>query len=234
MGAYAKTAPGERLTYRPSDLSRYEGEPFCLRITPEDLDLERCFFVYLDEKFEDYSLRRLFQTYFVAPKPDQLDEMESWLEPWLRIDPMLPKKYALLRQMIAKVHARSGKIQFHINHGPGPVNTEDTVRSHLGTSVFVDGSFDDKILDVVLEFSAADEPMPELDQWARFDPIDTTVATAGMGEGMRHAGPNVNRRSVLGQLVLFLIAMLTLPFLLFSCRGRRIGNGGGGFGGGML
>src|SRR3954451_5407748 len=87
MGAYAKTAPGERLTYRPLDLSRHEGEPFCLRITPEDIELERCFFVYLDEKFEDYSLRRLFQTYFVAPKPDHVDEMEAWLEPWLRIDP---------------------------------------------------------------------------------------------------------------------------------------------------
>ena len=119
MGAYAKTAPGERLTYRPDDLSRYEGEPFCLRITPEDIDLERCFFVYLDETFEDSSLRRLFQTYFVAPKPDNVDEMASWLEPWLRIDPMLPKKYALLRQMIAKVHARSGKVLFYINHGPG-------------------------------------------------------------------------------------------------------------------
>ena len=168
MGAYAKTALGERLTYRPPDLSRYEGEPFCLRITPEDIDLERCFFVYLDETFEDYSLRRLFQTYFVAPKPDHLDEMESWLEPWLRIDPMLPKKYMLLRQMIAKVHARSGKILFYINHGPGPVNTEDTVRSHLGTSVFDDGSFDDKILDLVLEFHADEEPLPELDQWAQF------------------------------------------------------------------
>ena len=55
--AYAKAAHGERLTYRPPDLSRYEGEPFCLRITPEDIDLERCFFVYLDETLEDQSLR---------------------------------------------------------------------------------------------------------------------------------------------------------------------------------
>src|SRR6476661_7592096 len=73
MGAYAKTAPGEQLTYRPADLSRYEGEPFCLRITPEDIDLERCFFVYLDEKFEGDSLRWLFQTYFIAPRPDSVD-----------------------------------------------------------------------------------------------------------------------------------------------------------------
>src|SRR3954463_11792835 len=76
MGAYAKTAPGERLTYRPLDLSRYEGERFCLRITPEDIDLERCFFVYLDETFEDDSLRRLFQTYFVAPEPGHVAEMQ--------------------------------------------------------------------------------------------------------------------------------------------------------------
>lgn len=177
MGAYAKTAPGERLAYRPLDLSRYEGEPFCLRITPEDTDLERCFFVYLDEPFEDYSIRRLFQTYFVAPKPDHVDEMESRFERWLIIDPMLPKKYALLRQMIAKVHSRAGKVLFYINHGPGPVNTEDTVRSHLGTSVFADGSFDDKILDLVLEFHAGDEPLPELDQWAQFKRTDTSRVT---------------------------------------------------------
>ncbi|MDB5348912.1 MAG: hypothetical protein JWN86_159 [Planctomycetota bacterium] len=226
MGAYAKTAPGERLTYRPADLSRYDGERFCLRITPEDIDLERCFFVYLDETFEEDSLRRLFQTYFVAPKPDAVDEMQSWLEPWLRIDPMLPKKYALLRQMIARVNASSGKIQFHINHGPGPVNSEDTVRSHLGTSVFADGSFDDKILDLVLEFHAEDETLPELDQWARFSQISTSGAT----------GPTsrVKRRRFVSQLVMGLVAVLTLPLMLFSCRGNNNGNGGGGFGGGML
>ena len=226
MGAYAKTAPGERLTYRPLDLRRYEGEPFCLRITPEDIDLERCFFVYLGEKFEDDSIRRLFQAYFFAPKPDQLDEMESWLEPWLRIDPMLPKKYALLRQMIAKVHARSGKIQFHINHGPGPVNTEDTVRNHLGTSVFDDGSFNDKILDLVLEFHADEEPLAELDQWAQFNRTDTSGVT----------GPTarVKRRRFLTQIVLALVAVFTLPLLLFSCRGNNNGNARGGFGGGML
>jgi hypothetical protein len=226
MGAYAKTAPGETLTYQPSNLSKYEGEPFCLRITPEDLDLERCFFVYLDEKFEDYSLRWLFQTYFVAPKANDVDEMESWLEAWLRIDPMLTKKYALLRQMIAGVHARSGKILFHINHGPGPVNTEDTVRSHLGTSVFDDGSFNDKILDLVLEFHADDEPLLELDQWAQFTRTSTSGAT----------GPTalVRRRRVLTQVVVALVALITFPLMFFSCRGINNGNAGRGFGGGML
>jgi hypothetical protein len=226
MGAYAKTAPGERLTYRPIDLSRYEGEPFCLRITPEDIDLERCFFVYLDEAFEDYSLHRLFQTYFIAPKPDHVDEMESRLEPWLRIDPMLPKKYALLRQMIAKVHAQSGKILFHINHGPGPVNTEDTVRSHLGTSIFADGSYNDKILDLVLEFHADLEPVAELDQWAHFSRTDTS-GTIGPTAGVR-------RRRFLVRLVMGLLALISVPLLLFSCRGNNNGNPRGGFGGGML
>jgi hypothetical protein len=228
VSTYAKTATGERLTYRPPNLHRYAGEQFCLRITPEDIDLDRCFFVYLDERFEGYSLRKLFQTYFIAPGPDQEAEMASWLEPWLHMDPMLPKKRMLLRQMFAKVREHSGKVLFYINHGPGPVNLEDTVRDHLGTSVFDDGSFDDKILDVVLEFYADDVPLPELDQWARFDPIDTTGAGA--------AGPasGTNRRSHIGSLVGFLIAMLSLPFLLFSCRGGRGGNAGGGFGGGML
>src|SRR5215469_3076618 len=123
MGAYAKTAPGERLTYRPLDLSGYEGEPFCLRITPEDIDLERCFFVYLDEKFEDYSVGRLFRMFFDGPTAHNRDEMENWLEPWLRVDPMLPKKYLLLRQMINKAH--SGKILLYITHGPGPISPDD-------------------------------------------------------------------------------------------------------------
>jgi hypothetical protein len=225
MGAYAKTAPGERLTYSPSDLDAYQGEPFCLRITPEDLDLERCFFVYLDESFESDSLHRLFQTYFVAPKPGAVDEMEAWLEPWLRVDPMLPKKYALLRQVIARVHAASGQVQFHINHGPGPVNPGDTVRSHLGTSVFIDGSFDDKILDLVLEFHADDLPLPELDQWAQFRRTSTV--------GVLGPTSRVRRRRFLTQAGLALVALITLPLLLFSCRNNN-GNGGGGFGGGML
>lgn len=224
MGAYAKTATGERLQYRPADLSRYDGERFCLRITPEDIDLERCFFVYLDEQFEESSIRRLFQTYFGAPKPDAVDEMESWLEPWLRVDPMLSKKYALLRQMIAGTYARSGRIEFYINHGPGPINTEDSVRSHLGTSVFADGSFDDKILDLVLEFHTDEEPMTELWQWAQFPRTQTSGVT----------GPTarVKRRRFLSRLALAVIALLTFPLLLFSCRGNN-GNGGG-FGGGML
>jgi hypothetical protein len=226
MGAYAKTAPGERLTYRPLDLSGYEGEPFCLRITPEDIDLERCFFVYLDESFEDYSLRRLFQEYFVAPKPDRVDEIQSRLERWLRIDPMLPKKYMLLRQMIAKVQVRSGRILYYINHGPGPVNTEDTVRSHLGTSVFADGSFDDKILDIVLEFHADEEPLAELDQWAQFRRTDTSGTT----------GPTsrVRRRRFVAQLIMAVIGLVTLPLMIFSCRGNNNGRPGGGFWGGML
>ena len=71
MSTYAKTAPGENLTYRPVDLRDYEGEQFCLRITLDDVELERCFFVYIDEEFEDYSLRKLFVTYFIAPGPEQ-------------------------------------------------------------------------------------------------------------------------------------------------------------------
>lgn len=224
MGTYAKTATGETLTYRPPDLSGYEGEPFCLRITPEDIDLERCFFVYLNESFEDSSIHRLFQTYFFAPKPDHVDEMEAWLEPWLRIDPTLPKKYLMLRQMIARVHARSGRVLFYINHGPGPINTQDTVRSHLGTSVFADGSYDDKILDIVLEFHADDTPLPELDQWAQFRRTETAGTT----------GPTsrVRRRRFVTMLLMILFGLFTFPLMLFSC--RRNNNGAGGFWGGML
>ena len=229
MSAYAKTSAGERLTYRPHNLHEYAGEQFCLRITPGDIDLDRCFFVYLDERFEGYSLRRLLQTYFMAPGPQQEAEMAAWMEPWLHIDPMLPKKRMLLRQMFARVREHSGKVLFHINHGPGPVNAEDTVRSHLGTSVFDDGSFDDKILDLVLEFHADGEPMPEMYQWAHFDRTDTAAVARGTKGPTR---PMTNRRSILGQMIVLLIAVLSLPFLLFSCRGGR--NGPGGFGGGML
>ncbi len=226
MGAYAKTAPGERLTYQPSNLSRYEGEPFCLRITPEDTELDRCFFVYLDERLEHDSIRSLMQSYFLSPRPEQVKEMDGWLEAWLGVDPLLHKKYALLRQMIAQVQARGGKLMYHINHGPGPVNTEDSIHSHLGTSVFDNGSFNDKILDLVLEFHCHEEARAELVQWALFPPSNTSGVT----------GPTVRvgRRRFLSRLALALLALLTFPLMLFSCRGNRNGNGGGGFGGGML
>ena len=127
--------------------------------------------------------------------------------------------------MIAGVHARSGKVLFYINHGPGPIDPEDTVRDHLGTSVFDDGSFDDKILDVVLEFYADDEPLPELDQWEQFRPTSTSGAT----------GPTarVRRRHFLTRLSLAVVALITLPVLIFSCRANNNGNARG-FGGGML
>jgi hypothetical protein len=235
MGAYAKTAVGEKLTYRPPNLDRYVGEPFCLRITPEDVELERCFFVYLDEKFEDYAIGRLFQTYFIAPGGHHVEEMEDWLAPWLRVDSMLLKKYMLLRRMIAKVRARSGKVLFHINHGPGPINPDDSVRSHLGTSVFDDGSFDDKILDLVLEFHPDDETLPDLAEWGHLPRTSTAGAT----------GPTrrVKRRKFLSRLVLGVIAIITLPFTIFSCRFNNNGpngqnnqngaNGGGFMGGGL-
>lgn len=227
VSTYAKIAFGERLKYQPANLHKYAGEQFCLRITPEHMDLDRCFFVYLDERFEGYSIRKLLQTYIFMPGIEQEAEMTSWLNPWLRMDPMLPKKRMLLRQMAARVREHSGKVLFYINHGPaGPINPEDPVYSHLGTSVFSDGSFDDKILDVVLEFHADGEPLPELAQWARFDPVDTLGATKqGPGTGS-------NRRSILRNLIIGLVAILTLPFLLFSC--NRLNNGNGGFGGGML
>jgi hypothetical protein len=239
--AYVKTAIGETLAYRPTDLQRYDGEQFCLRITPEDVDLDRCFFVYLDERFEGYSLRQLFQTYFIDPGPEQEAEMASWLEPWLYMDPILPKKRMLLRRMFAKVREQSGKVLFYINHGPGPIDPGDTVRSHLGTSVFDDGSFDDKILDVVLEFHAGEdnEPLPELEQWDQFDPIDTTV-------GAENPMARTTRRNVLVLLlVMFVVGVFSLPMLIFGrWLGRRRvpngnaggggGGGGGAFGGGML
>lgn len=224
MSAYAKTAIGETLTYRPLDLDRYRGEQFCLRITPEDIDLDRCFFVYLDERFEGSSLGGLFRAYFAAPGPAEEAEMASWLEPWLSLDPTLPKKYMLLRQMIAKVHEQSGKVLAYINHGPGPVDPKDLVCRHLGSSVFDDGSFDDKILDLVLAFHAEEEPLAELRQWRRFDPIDTT----------RAQGSDTRRRNVLVSLALLFVAILSLPFLLFNRNREPNGNGGGGFGGGML
>ncbi len=223
MTAYAKTALGEKLTYRPLDLDRYAGEQFCLRITPEDIELDRCFFVYLDERFEHSSIGSLFQNYFFAPGAAEEAEMASWLDRWLYMDPTLRKKYVLLQQMIAKVHEQGGKVLYYINHGPGPIDPNDLVRRHLGTSVFSDGSFDDKILDVVIVFNAEEEPRAELSQWRRFRPIDTTVA--------KGSGASPTRRSALGSCLVALIAIFSLPFLLYSCRQNQNNNG---FGGGML
>ena len=92
--------------------------------------------------------------------------------------------------------------------------------------MFADGSFNDKILDLVVEFHVDDESLPELDQWAQFRRTSTAGTT----------GPTarVKRRRFVAQLIMAVIGLLTLPLLLFSCRGNNNGNRGGGFGGGML
>ena len=108
MGVYAKTAPGERLTYRPHDLSQYEGEPFCLRITPGTSTWSVASSSTSTRRSRTIPSAGCSRRTSSPPSPTQVDEMESWMEPWLRIDPMLPKKYALLRQMIAKVQAQFG------------------------------------------------------------------------------------------------------------------------------
>ena len=225
MSAYAKSAPGERLTYAPPDLWKYEGEQFCLRITPDDFDLERCFFVYLDESYEDYSIGKLLQTFFISPSDEHQNEIMTRVAAWYRVDPSLTEKYFILSELIRWMRGGSGQMVIYINNGPGPINDNDMVRTHLGTSVFDDGSFNDKILDIVLEFHFhEDEPFFELEQWAEFDPSRTVGVT----------GPTarVKRRSALGKIGLLLVAIFAFPLLFFSCRGEN--NGGGGFGGGML
>lgn len=222
MSAYAKTAAGETLRYQPSNLDRWAGEPFCLRITVEDMALERCFFLYLDEGQQYESIRSILQQYFVAPKPDRVEEVQTLMEKWLKVDPMLPKKYMLLQQLITRFHQGAGQMFVYVNHGPGPLRLEETVESHLGTSVFADGSFNDKILDLVLEFHSDDDALMELQQWDQFAFTDTTGVT----------GPTrfVKRRKI-SQAIFVLIMLLTMPFLFFSCQDKNNGNG---FGGGML
>ena len=91
--------------------------------------------------------------------------------------------------------------------------------------MFADGSFDDKILDLVLEFHADDEPLPELDQWAQFKRTDTSGVT----------GPTarVRRRRFVTMLVMALIGLFTLPLHAVQLQ-RETSNVSGGFGGGML
>ncbi len=229
MGLFNKTAYGEQLTYPARDLDDYSGEQFCLRITVDEMDLDRCFFVYIDERFEEYTLRKLFQTYFIAPGPDQDSEMASWLEPWKQLDPMLAQKDVLLRQMFASVREYSGTITYHINQGPSPVDLEDRVRDHLGTSVFEDGTFNDKILDIVLQFRVDGQRLPEQAEWEKFAPVDTTLVTEELA-----TGGGTKRRSFFGWFAL-LVGIISLPTLGAGCSSKDDDDKrGGGFIGGAL
>ena len=224
MGAYAKTAPGERLTYpaRPEPVRRGAVLP------PHHAGGHRPGALLLR-----LSRRGVRRPYAPPVVPDVLRRPQA--RPGGR-DAFPDGAMAAHRPDAAEeIHDAPsddrqgpravGTVLFHINHGPGPVNTEHSVRSHLGTSVFADGSFDDKILDLVLEFHADDLPLPELDQWAQF----RRTSTAGTH------GPTarVRRRRFVTMLVAAVIGIITLPLMLFSCRGNN-GNRGGGFGGGML
>jgi hypothetical protein len=229
---YRKRAVGEKLTYPAPNLSRYRGEKFCFRITLGDMHLDSCFFVYLDERFEDVSLRRLFENYLITPTSEQIAEMESWLASWKGLDPNLSKKYSLLRQMFAKIQERSGSVTYHINHGPSNFNLGDTVQRHLGTSIFDDNSYNDKILDVVLEFRITGNAPREQREWKQFGLIHSPPSSpSGQESSWQSSDPD--RRDVLN-FILGVAAVLVLPFLVFSCMSDEGSSGGSGYVGGGL
>ena len=223
MRTYAKTAKGETLTYRPSNLNSYDGEQFCLRITLDDQELERCFFVYIDERFEGYSLRKLLQTYLIQPDPEHSEELAGWLGPWMSVDSTLLKKCTLLQQMFGRVRDGSSSVTYHINHGPSHLNLDDPVRSHLGSSVFEDGSFNDKILDVVLDFRVEGGVPPEVEQWTLFPLVDTSTLTE-----IPHSA-RIRRRGLFG------IFGILVALLFIGCGGtNRDDENRDGFQGGAL
>ena len=217
MGKYNKSVAGERLRYGSPKLSRYAGQKFCLRVTLGENHLETCFFVYLDEGLEQMEIGKLFETGFRNPTPERIQEIEHLLDTGTDSD--LPTKYRLLRKLFEKVDQNRCTVRFHINHGPSNFNLEDTIATHLGTSVWDNGEHDDKILDIVLDFAQASssQPTPEKVNWNEL------------------SGSVLSRRELMegyGELVM--VGIFAVMFIgIRSCSDTET-NAGGGFAGGAL
>jgi hypothetical protein len=158
---YQKTACGEVLCYRPASLKAYEGQDFCLRITLDQAPLDDCFFVYLPEYWEAWSIQELFSFYFERVSVSALEELQQRLD--CQYDPDLPKRYSLLRSLFEKVSIGESRVSFYVNHG-SVLELSQTIREHLGTSIWESGEHQDKILDLVLEF----RPRVQREQVFRF------------------------------------------------------------------
>jgi hypothetical protein len=108
------------------------------------------FFVYLPEGIEKMSIGDFLMSYFQNPSPQNIAFIQERLA--LEVDNKLPQKYELLRSKFTGVNQGTFELEIHINHGPNRVLEGDSIYQHLGTSVWDTGEYDDKILDLVLDF----------------------------------------------------------------------------------
>jgi DNA-directed RNA polymerase subunit RPC12/RpoP len=150
--SYRKKAFGETLRYRPPNLHDYAGKQFCLRITLSDFHLDSCFFCYLDDKWEQASISQLLRHFFDVPSESARSFMYNEISRWSKVDQHLVDKYRLLQILFAKARNKQLVISTHVNNGPEVLSTSDAIHTHLGTSIWTDGKYNDKILDLVLVF----------------------------------------------------------------------------------
>jgi hypothetical protein len=227
MGQFEKKCPDEILRYRPPNLSAYAGQRFCLRITLGYFDLDSCFFVYLDESCESLTIRSLFKSFFTTSNPANIRKMKSLLD--ARIDPNIHRKYWLLRKLFQRAASKECEVTFHINNGPSNFDLRDTVADHLGTSVWTDGRYNDKILDIVLVFTPrpSSQLPPELLKWKQLGLIHGSEPVYMLaGEGDRRDFSE----QILGWMI---VAAVAFPLLLwYAC--SQDDDTGESFSGGAL
>lgn len=151
-GTYKKVAPGEELVYQSPNLPAYQGKHFCFRITLGDSQLDSCFYLYLDESEEQLTLYQILNKYFWNPTYQTSNLLDNKFVEYKKQDETLKQKYLILRKLFAKVGSGEYKAEYHINHGPSFIPLTDLVSLHLGTSIWDNGQYNDKILDVVVDF----------------------------------------------------------------------------------
>ncbi|MBC58988.1 MAG: hypothetical protein CMQ35_00005, partial [Gammaproteobacteria bacterium] len=142
---FDKDLPGATTKYQPDDLAEYAGEPWDIRISMKHETLEDAFYfpVKNDPDATNESIQSVIEKY--ALNTDRSNELDS------DEYPLMPNLQRELRGYYNSGKSGQSKLSIYVNKRPSnsPIQLGDSVAQHLSTSIFNDGSFDYRLLDLV-------------------------------------------------------------------------------------
>lgn len=143
--AFSKEVAGADTIFSPKDIADYENDAWDIRISIGDAPLEEAFYYTVeDSKAVDSSVDKLLRDYALNPaNASKLDVAEY---------PDLPFIQTELNLYLENAHKKILDVDLYVNHAPesGPVDIHKKARDYLSVCTYHDGSYDYRVLDLVL------------------------------------------------------------------------------------